>query len=458
MAPLPHFRQASEDILRGRRHRDKALLIGLEYQVHGNPERVPPLTGIHNDILAFRKYLVEHELYEPDNIIVLLDDGVGDIYGDGRSPGMDDDLYKLHMPNRQTILREFRRLVEDIREGDRRVLVVAGHGAQLINTDGTEDDKRDEVVLAAGNDGFPDISPEGSPLVETPPDISRLTKDHEYYKVLKGLVVDNEFRKELVDAMPRGSQLVAFVETCHSGTLLDLDSSKQEEVNAKELNAEDVHGCGTAMRDVSRVLCIGKARRFIRRQIRRMTVAVVAPVVLVHHALPSTVKRLPWKPARRDSGPGGAPPAHAGNNTNARKGTWDPKHSPDGYRMRSNPELACVVSFSSSEDSQLTMAGGPCQSMIQIMTDCLRSEPATQRTRSANTIHKTVCDEMYKQRCKVINGKRKGPGLDIRKIIPKLEKRQKPQVSTLKVKMLDRDAQGRTFTAPDTTLDEILEL
>lgn len=458
MAPTlqdQHFREAADDILRSRRHRDKALLIGLEYNLERRPD-VPPLSGIHDDMLQFRDYLIDHELYLPENITVLLDDGVGEIRGSRRSSEKNLELYNLHKPTRKTILREFRDLVEGIREGDRRILVFAGHGAQLINLDGTEADKRDEGILAAANGGFPPTSPEGSPLLDTPEDISRLSTDHEYYEVLKGLVIDNEFRKELVDVLPQGSQLVAIFETCHSGTLLDLDCPKKPVVRI----SDEVHGCGNPLEGASRALGLNEMRRFIRKQVRRMTVAVVAPVVAVHKTLPPLpLKRLTWKPIRRDSGVETSASPGAAKRTKARQGTWaGPDHTLGAQQLGRNPELARVICFSSSQDSQKTMAGGKCQSMVRIMIDHLKSEPATSRTKSANDITTAVCRTMYEQRYEVVKSDPKGARCDIRRLMAVFQKKQKPEVSTLKVEMWGRSADGKPTADEDTTLGEVLEL
>lgn len=99
LVPVP---VRSPSVLRSRRHRDKALLIGLEYRHEGN-KVVPFLTGIHDDVRNFRDYLVNHELYDYRNITVLLDDGVGDIRGE-RSVEADPSLYRLNKPNRKTIV------------------------------------------------------------------------------------------------------------------------------------------------------------------------------------------------------------------------------------------------------------------------------------------------------------------------------------------------------------------
>lgn len=92
----------SPSTLSSRRYRDKALLIGLEYR-HEENGTVSPLTGIHDDVRKFRDYLIKHELYDSNNITMLLDDGVGDIRGD-EPVEADPNLYRLNKPNRKTIV------------------------------------------------------------------------------------------------------------------------------------------------------------------------------------------------------------------------------------------------------------------------------------------------------------------------------------------------------------------
>ena len=75
----PAARPSSSTFLRDRRS-DKALLIGLEYRLERN-EDVSSITGVHDDVRKFKKHLISHEGYLPENITVLLDDGIGDITG-----------------------------------------------------------------------------------------------------------------------------------------------------------------------------------------------------------------------------------------------------------------------------------------------------------------------------------------------------------------------------------------
>ena len=39
----------------------------------------------------------------------------------------------------------------------------------------------------------------------------------------KRMIIDNKLRKMLVDTLPIGAHLTAIFDSCHSGTLLDLD-------------------------------------------------------------------------------------------------------------------------------------------------------------------------------------------------------------------------------------------
>lgn len=55
------------------RSRDKALLIGIEYNpAHDN---VAPLRNPHRDVDLFREFLIQHEGYLPERVKVLKDDG-----------------------------------------------------------------------------------------------------------------------------------------------------------------------------------------------------------------------------------------------------------------------------------------------------------------------------------------------------------------------------------------------
>lgn len=54
------------------RSRDKALLVGIQYNNPASDE-VTPLHYPHRDMKIFKRYLEEHEGYNADNIVVLMD-------------------------------------------------------------------------------------------------------------------------------------------------------------------------------------------------------------------------------------------------------------------------------------------------------------------------------------------------------------------------------------------------
>ncbi|KAF7791722.1 hypothetical protein EIP86_002746 [Pleurotus ostreatoroseus] len=55
------------------RSRDKALLIGFEYRNAPNAPIDLALTGVHDEIMQFRKHLLEYQGYTEQNVKVILD-------------------------------------------------------------------------------------------------------------------------------------------------------------------------------------------------------------------------------------------------------------------------------------------------------------------------------------------------------------------------------------------------
>ncbi|KAI0338052.1 peptidase C14 [Trametopsis cervina] len=170
------------------RTRDKALLISIEYK-KSSYGKVKPLATAHADLERMHDHLIQHWGYLKENITVL----------------RDDDKDELMVPTRDYILREIDNLVKDVQPGDRRVFFFAGHGYQIKNHRGTEEDGLDEVILTAKHSGPPNLTEDLKP------------------EVRRGIIVDNELRQLLVNRIPRGAKLVAIADTCHSGTLFDLD-------------------------------------------------------------------------------------------------------------------------------------------------------------------------------------------------------------------------------------------
>ncbi|KAJ3556698.1 hypothetical protein NM688_g1882 [Phlebia brevispora] len=180
------------------RRRDKALLIGLEYANSPN-DQVPRLYGVYDEVRKFEKYLIDVQLYTPENVIVITDE-------DRMVPAGPKCMY---------IRRAIVWLLLDAKPGQRRIFYFAGHGYQLEARAGSNElDGRDEAILIDPRYGEP-VAEDGSVLNPW-----TLSPDHSDQKKLQGILVDNTLKQLLVDALPRGVHLYTFWDTCHSGTIL----------------------------------------------------------------------------------------------------------------------------------------------------------------------------------------------------------------------------------------------
>ncbi|KAJ7502591.1 caspase domain-containing protein [Mycena galericulata] len=152
------------------RSRKKALLISIS-QTEGYAE----LKAAHRDAYSMRDLLIDLYEYTSDEITILLDDGI---------PG--------HVqPTQRNILLAIGELVKDVKEGDWLFFHYCGHSTQVDNPrSNSEEDGKDECLV---------------PM------------DGEEMKI-----VDNALHAALVAPLPAGAHLVAILDTCHSGSLLDL--------------------------------------------------------------------------------------------------------------------------------------------------------------------------------------------------------------------------------------------
>ncbi|KAJ7140906.1 caspase domain-containing protein [Mycena epipterygia] len=154
------------------RGRKKALLIGIRTsRTVGYRE----LTAAHGDVRKMRDLLISVYDYALEDICILIDDGI-----EGHA-----------QPTRDNILLAITELIKDAKEGDHFFFHYCGHSTQVDNPrSNSEEDGKDECLV---------------PL------------DGEDKKI-----VDNELHAALVRPLPAGTQLVAVLDTCHSGSLLDL--------------------------------------------------------------------------------------------------------------------------------------------------------------------------------------------------------------------------------------------
>jgi len=150
---------------RGRR---RAVLIGINYEGQQGQ-----LSGCHNDALNIKKYLIKDQGFKEKDMLILLDDG------------------RHHSPTRKNILEAFDRIVDYSQPGDVVFIHYSGHGGRVVDTSGDEADGYDETLI--------------------PLDFQRA-----------GQILDDDLYKRLVTKMGKGVTVVVLMDSCHSGTALDL--------------------------------------------------------------------------------------------------------------------------------------------------------------------------------------------------------------------------------------------
>ena len=144
---------------------DRALLIGIN-KYHDT--RVPSLKGAANDLEAFRTMLVQQLNFKESEILTLDNEKATH---DGILNAIDDWLVKGSSP------------------GNRVVIYYSGHGEQTDDTNGDEDDKLDEALVAH--------------------DADLIT--HQNY------VLDDDINLK-IQAL-KGREVLAVIDSCHSGTV-----------------------------------------------------------------------------------------------------------------------------------------------------------------------------------------------------------------------------------------------
>ncbi|KAF9078751.1 caspase domain-containing protein [Rhodocollybia butyracea] len=160
--------------------RKKALLIGINTTLMEGGRRKSDLKMPHEDVRRMKALLIDTYQYHPNDVITLID----------------SDDPKQPWPTMVNIRAEMKNLVADARRGDRFFFHYSGHVVQKDNLDGSEEDGKDECLVPCDSDGE------------------------------RNIIMDDDLRDILVDRLPRGCQLVAVLDSCHSGSLLDLEHDK----------------------------------------------------------------------------------------------------------------------------------------------------------------------------------------------------------------------------------------
>ncbi|KAK7328145.1 hypothetical protein VNO77_22241 [Canavalia gladiata] len=150
----------------------RALLIGISYWTQVNS-----LKGSVNDVQSIKYFLIHKLGFPSDSIRMLTDDP------EEKSP--------LRIPTKHNMRMAMRWLVEGCRSGDSLVFHFSGHGSQEVDSNMDEVDGYDEAICPV---------------------------DYEH----EGKILDDEINATIVRPLPRGAKLHALIDTCFSGTILDL--------------------------------------------------------------------------------------------------------------------------------------------------------------------------------------------------------------------------------------------
>lgn len=170
----------------------KALLIGINY-VGSRSE----LRGCANDCATSVGILKKHFGFRDSNIRFLTD--AKEVGGD-------------HRPTKTNILKYMSWLVTDAKPGDHLFFHYSGHGSQVRDYNGDEQDGKDEVICPSdyGSQGF---------------------------------IVDDQIFDTLVKPLPAGCKLFAIMDCCHSGTIMDLKFSFSPEKQNRQISQTGNKSC-----------------------------------------------------------------------------------------------------------------------------------------------------------------------------------------------------------------------
>ncbi len=180
----------------GANARTRAVLIGASTYLNLPPQKSLRAPG--NDVRRIRATLMSLGVDAADI----------DIYADGVEGSKAD-------PTAATILAAFDALPARVAANDQIVIYMSGHGTQIPDDNGDEDDGLDEAFLPV--DAIPPKS--GAPRFD-----------------MENVIRDDRIG-ELIDALrARGAHVWLVVDSCHSGTI---SRAATDDARAKEINAAD---------------------------------------------------------------------------------------------------------------------------------------------------------------------------------------------------------------------------
>ncbi|XP_057493884.1 metacaspase-3-like [Actinidia eriantha] len=150
--------------------RKRALLIGISY--YGQEKSIK---GSVNDVRLMTNFLLSRLGFPKESVFVLTE----------------EETNPCLIPTKQNIRTALRWLIQGCQSGDSLVFFYSGHGSQVLDWDGDELDGYDESLC---------------PL------------DYQTH----GKILDDEINATIIRPLPHGVKLHAIIDTCSSGTFLDL--------------------------------------------------------------------------------------------------------------------------------------------------------------------------------------------------------------------------------------------
>lgn len=179
--------------------RMKCLLIGINYKGSRSP-----LKGCVNDVFKMRNLLLRNGVRDDDRHLMLL---IDDEFSNGMTQASNTVL-----PTKENILKGLQWLIQGSRAGDVLFLHFSGHGSQEKDLSGIEVDGFNETILPC---------------------------DYE----TEGMITDDIIWSAIVYPLLDGVKLVTVMDSCHSGTVLDLPYDYDYKLSKWK---EDLNPCHSA--------------------------------------------------------------------------------------------------------------------------------------------------------------------------------------------------------------------
>lgn len=208
---------------------DRALLIGIERYLDA---QIPPLQGMANDVRDMRQLALDTLGYRPEQIKTLVD-------GEATRAGILDALDQW--------------LIKGSQPGDRILFYYSGHGYQMPDTDGDEQDGLDETLVSAD---------------------TTLDQQGQF----RNMISDDELQARFERLADR--QVTIVVDSCHSGTITRSLADPADREGRKTLPPRATRGLGDfsktlAAHRVEESLLKGQKNRVVWSAVTAAQVALV---------------------------------------------------------------------------------------------------------------------------------------------------------------------------------------